>query len=102
MPETLHDLPATESGETSHPVQARARIAAIVATFSASRGAFPEAMPEEDRAALLGASHADVNAMRDPLPALFQKYGVSLDWLWCGDVTPLLIRSRIANQEAAG
>ena len=32
MQDTLHDLPATENGETSPPVQVRARIAAIVAT----------------------------------------------------------------------
>lgn len=97
--ETVRAAMAQADAPADAPSAVLTRVRAVVAAFEDATGAFPAPMPEADKAALLGASYDDVRMMRDPLPAILSQYGVSLDWLWTGDVRPLLIRSRIANQE---
>lgn len=82
---------------TDHAAAVKSRLAQVVEAFSRDLWIYGGAMPAADRDALLALDAATLNAAEDATLALLDRYGVSLDWLWTGDMGALLNKARIGD-----
>lgn len=95
-PLALAAIPAA-AGESyaSHAAAVRRRIALVIDAFSRNLWIYGGPMPAADRVALTRMDFGALERCDPEALELLDRYGISLDWLWRGDVSPLLNRARL-------
>lgn len=83
------------------PTEVRARLAVVCATYAEPTVAFPVPMKAQECAQLLGLTDAEIwQELERPygtgiIPMFAERFGLPLEWLFFGDISPMVFYARI-------